>query len=610
MTSDGRKTAVEGKAPSTRSNREGRRGPSRVLVLPQTLTVKHLAELVDQSPIDVIKQLMRNGIMVSMNQVIDHQVATLVTSAYGIRTKVAEPPETTKHLSGAGLKFEEEANLVTRPPVVTILGHVDHGKTSLLDAIREAHVAEREVGGITQHIGAYQIEQGGQKITFLDTPGHEAFTAIRSRGARVTDIAVLVVAADDGIMPQTVEAIDHAKAAEVPIIVAINKIDLPGADPERVKRQLSERDLLVEDWGGDVISVEVSARTGQGIDELLENIIVLAEVSELKANPSKLANGVIIEAKMDRRRGPTTTVLVQGGTLKIGDHIVAGNIWGRVKAIANDQGATIKEVKPGAPAEILGFSSVPEAGELFEAVPNERTARDLATERDRLKSAQQSQARALTLDEVVKQIDAGDVKELNLVLKADVYGSVEAVQQSLEQLTDAEAKVRILHAAVGAITESDILLASASQGIIIGFNVGEEIGVDRVADRMGVEIRHYDIIYKLIEDVEQALHGMLEPTLTDVVLGRAEVREIFPSRRNINIAGCRILDGRITRGASVRILRGAELIGETTITSLRHFRDEVNEITAGMECGIILQGFNDFELGDILEAHRQERSQR
>ena len=610
MTSDGRRTAVEAKTRSTRSGREGRRSPARVLVLPQTMTVKRLAELIDHSPVDVIKQLMRNGIMVSMNQVIDHQMATLVTAAFGIRTKVAAPPEATKLLSSGGGAADEDKDLVARPPVVTILGHVDHGKTSLLDAIRKARVAEGEVGGITQHIGAYQIQVNGQKLTFLDTPGHQAFTSIRSRGARVTDFAVLVVAADDGIMPQTVEAMDHAKAAGVPIIVAINKMDLPGADPERVKRQLSEHNLLVEDWGGDVISVEVSARTGAGLEDLLENILLLAEVSELRANPNKPASGVIIEAKMDRRRGTTTTVLVQAGTLRVGDYMVAGSIWGRVKAITDDQGKVKKEIEPGAPGEILGFSSVPEAGELFAVAPNERTARETATERERLKSVQQSQARALTLDEVVKQIDAGDVKELNLVLKADVYGSFEAVQQSLEQLTDAEAKVRILHAAVGAITESDVLLASASQGIIIGFNVVEELGVDRMAERMGVEIRHYNIIYKLIEEVEQALHGMLEPTYADVVLGRAEVREIFSSRRNVNIAGCRVLDGRITRGSSVRVRRGQETITEGIITSLRHFRDEVNEMNAGTECGILIQGFNEFEIGDIIESHRQERSSR
>ena len=595
-------------------NRGGRRGPSRTLVLPQTLSVKHLSELVDQTPVDVIKQLMRNGIMVSMNQVINHEVAALVTAAYGIRTRVAEPVAEKGALVGAAIRsgngFEEDTALALRPPVVTILGHVDHGKTSLLDSIRNAHVADREVGGITQHIGAYQVDYQDQKITFLDTPGHEAFTSIRSRGARVTDIAVLVVAADDGIMPQTEEAIDHARAAEVPIVVAINKMDLPGADPERVKRQLSQHNLLVEDWGGDIISVPVSARTGEGIDDLLESLLVVAEIAELKANPTSPASGVIIEAKLDRKRGPTATVLVQSGTLGVGDYVVAGTSWGRVKAITNDRGRVVKEVVPGAPAELLGFGSLPEAGDLMAVLPTERMARSIVHDRERLKSTQQSQVRALTLEEVVKQIDAGDIKELNLVLKADVQGSVEAVRQSLERLTDAEARVRILHAGSGNVTESDVLLASASNAIIVGFSVGEEMGVERVADRMGVEIRHYGIIYQLIDDVEQALHGMLEPTFTDVILGQAEVREIFPSRRNVKIAGCRVIEGRIVRGAAIRVMREGKTLEETGINSLRHFRDEVNEITNGMDCGILLTDFNDFELGDILQAHRQERSQR
>ena len=594
----------------TTTTREGRRsGPSRTLVLPQTLTVKHLSELINQTPVEVIKQLMRNGIMVSMNQVIDHEVAALVTAAYGIRTRVAEPVAETGALSG-GNGVEDIANLNPRPPVVTILGHVDHGKTSLLDTIRSAHVADREIGGITQHIGAYQVDYQGNKITFLDTPGHEAFTAIRSRGARVTDIAVLVVAADDGIMPQTEEAIDHARAAEVPIIVAINKMDLPGADPERVKRQLSQRNLLVEDWGGDIISVPVSARTGDGIDDLLANLLVVAEISELKANPTRPASGVIIEAKLDRQRGPTATVLVQSGTLNVGDYVVAGSSWGRVKAITSDRGRIVKEVAPGAPAEVLGFGAVPEAGDLMTVFPTERQARATATDRDRLKSSQQSQNRALTLEEVVKQIDAGDIKELNLVLKADVQGSVEAVRQSLERLTEAEARVRILHAGSGNVTESDVLLASASNAIIVGFAVGNALGVERVAERMGVEIRHYAIIYHMIEDIEQALHGMLEPAYTDVIVGQAEIREIFPGRRAIRIAGCRVLEGRITRGVSIRVLREDSPLHETVIGSLRHFRDEVNEVTTGMDCGIILEGFNDFEIGDILQAHRQERSQR
>jgi len=607
MTSDGRRSAVESRS---QAGREGRRGPSRVLVLPQTLTVKHLSDLVDQSPIDVIKQLMRNGIMVSMNQVINHEVATLVTQAFGIRTRVADDEELGTRLSSEESNGEANGESVTRPPVVTILGHVDHGKTSLLDAIRQAHVAEGEVGGITQHIGAYQIEHQGHKMTFLDTPGHAAFTAIRSRGARVTDIAILVVAADDGLMPQTVEAIDHAKAAKVPVIVAINKMDLPGADPERVKRQLSEQNLLVEDWGGDIISVGVSARTGDGLDELLANIQVLSEISELKASPNKPAAGVIIETKLDRRRGPTTTVLVQGGTLRVGDQVVAGSVWGRVRAISNELGESVKELGPSQPGEVLGFSTLPEAGDLFAVVGTEREARIIAAERERRNSAQQAQGRALTLEQVVKQIDIDDVKELNLVLKADVQGSAEAVRQSLEQLTDDEAKVRILHAGVGAINETDVLLASASSAIIIGFNVGDEPGVERVAERMGVELRHYNIIYRLIEDVELALHGILEPTYNDVVLGRAEVREIFPARRGVQIAGCRVMDGRITRGASVRVMRGTEQLGESTITSLRHFREEVNDANAGTECGILLQGFNEYETGDFIEAHRQERAQR
>ena len=594
--------------------RSGRRGPSRTLILPQTLTVKHLSDLIDQSHVDVIKQLMRNGIMASVNQMIDHEVASLVTAAYGIRTRVAEETSETGALDSTtldrGFAQEDPANLAERPPVVTILGHVDHGKTSLLDSIRNAHVADREIGGITQHIGAYQVEREGKKITFLDTPGHEAFTSIRSRGARVTDIAILVVAADDGIMPQTEEAIDHARAAEVPIVIAINKMDLPGADPERVKRQLSQHNLLVEDWGGDVISVPVSARTGEGIDDLLENIIVLSEISELKANPHRPASGVIIEAKLDRKRGPVATVLIQGGTLNVGDYVVAGTSWGRVKAIADDRGRATGNVVPGAPAEILAFGSVPEAGELMTAMPNERTARALVQERDRARASQQSQVRALTLEEVVKQIDAGDIKELNLVLKADVQGSVEAVRQSLERLTDAEARVRILHAGSGNVTESDVLLASASNAIVVGFSVGEEIGVERMADRMGVEVRHYKIIYQMIDDIGQALHGMLEPTFTDVVLGEAEIREIFPSRRSINIAGCRVVSGRMNRGASIRVLREGELLADTSIASLRHFRDEVNEVTNGMDCGILLDEFNEIEVGDVLQAHRQERAQR
>ena len=593
-----------------RRSSQPRRRQARVLVLPQTLTVQRLSELTDQNPIDVIKQLMRNGIMAAMNQVIDYQMATLVTSAFGISTTMAEDDAADASEDAEQPEEVDQTGLVTRTPVVTILGHVDHGKTALLDSIRDSSVAERELGGITQHIGAYQVEANGQLLTFLDTPGHEAFTAIRARGSKATDIAILVVAADDGIMPQTDEAIDHAKAAGVPIVVAINKMDMPAADPERVKRQLSERDMLVEDWGGEIISVEVSAKTGDGITDLLENIAVVAEIAALKANPDKPASGVIIEAKLDRQRGPTATLLVQDGTLSVGQHVTAGGTWGRVRAMSNDRGEAVKQVLPGTPAEILGFGSLPEAGDLFSVVPNERTARAMATDKENPSSSQQAQARALTLDEVVNRTPEGELKELNLVLKADVQGSVEAVNHSLENLAANNIKVRILHASSGGVTETDVLLASASEAIIIAFNVGTELGAERLARRMGVEIRNYGIIYQLIDDVELALQGLLEPAIVDVVLGRAEIREVFPTRGGVKIAGCRIVEGRMTKGVTVRITRDGKILEESTVTSLRHFRDEINEAALGTECGVVLQGFNDFEEGDVLEAHREERARR
>jgi len=614
MTSNAKPGVAEGG--TQESGRAGRartprRAQTRVLVLPETMSVQRLSELTDQNPIDVIKQLMRNGIMASMNQIIDFQMATLVTTTFGIHTTMAEPePAVTAASAAAGARTaEDEASLTPRQPVVTILGHVDHGKTALLDTIRRTQVAEHEVGGITQHIGAYQAEFNDQRITFLDTPGHAAFTAIRARGAQVTDIAVLVVAADDGIMPQTVEALNHAKAAKIPIIVAINKMDLPGADPERVKRQLSEQDLLVEDWGGDIISSEVSAKTGDGIDALMENILLVAELAELKANPSKPASGTIIEARLDRKRGPTATLLVSEGTLKVGDYVAAGATWGRVRALTDERGQTIKEALPGTPAELLGFNSTPEAGDLLSAAPNERTARFKAEERQKSATSQPGQSRALTLEEVVHQT-AGNVKELNLVLKADVKGSVEAVRGALEVLADGDIKVRVLHSGSGAITESDIMLASASSAIVIGFTIGAETSAERLALRLGVEIRHYNIIYQLIDDIELALHGMLEPVYTDVVFGTAEIREVFSSRRGVQIAGCRVTEGHINRGSDVRVSRNGKIIHEATITTLRHFRDEVTEITAGMDCGVVIQGFNDYEVGDIMEAHRQERGRR
>ena len=614
MTTDAGTAAVDEQARGQRPRRErGERRSgqqSRPLILPSTMTVQYLADVLNQHHIDVIKQLMRNGIMANVNQVIDYQVATLVTTAFGIRTSMAPEPDAAAVRSADSSDGDSEEDLVTRPPVVVVMGHVDHGKTSLLDYIKNSHIADREVGGITQHMGAYQVEAGGSPITFLDTPGHAAFTAIRARGARVTDIAVLVVAADDGIMPQTVEAINHAKAAEVPIVVAINKMDLPGADPERVKRQLSENELLVEDWGGDIISVNVSARTGEGIEDLLENLQLVAEISELKANPDKQASGVIIEAKLDRKRGPIATVLVTDGTLSVGDYIVAGNASGRVRALIDDKGKNIDKATPGAPAEILGFGSLPEAGDRLAVASSDREAKAMLVRRERSSRFTLSQSRALSLEEVVNRVELGDVKELNLVLKADVQGSLEAIRQSLERLVDEDAKVRVLHTGVGAVTESDVLLASASDGVIISFSIGTEPSAERLADRMGVEIRPYNIIYQLIDDIELALHGMLEPVYTEVVVGRAEIREIFGGRRGTQIAGCRVTDGRMVRNGNVRVTREGENIMQTTISSLRHFRDEVNEMNAGTECGIILQGFNDFQTGDILEVFRQERARR
>ncbi len=584
---------------------EPRRASPRALTLPETLTVKELSELLDQTPVDVIKQLMRHGIMVSVNQVIDHQVATVAAAAYGVRTRLAESnAETAAITADATAQIDEQ--LQPRPPIITILGHVDHGKTSLLDYIRESSVVQKEAGGITQHIGAYQVEREGQPITFLDTPGHAAFTAIRSRGARVTDIAVLVVAADDGIMPQTDEAISHARAAEVPIVVAINKMDLPGAQPEVIKRQLSERNLLVEEWGGDIIAVPVSAQTGDGVGDLLENLTVLAEVMELKADPTRPAAGVVVEATLDRRRGPTATVLIQSGTLRVGTQIVVGGAWGRVRAITNERGESMDCITPGSPGVVIGLNATPEAGDILQTVSDERTARQTA-ERHGQRSHTGNLDTVITLDNVVKQIDAGDVKELIVVLKADVQGSVEAIAQSIDKLSEGEVKARIIHSGSGSVSDSDIQLASASDGIVLAFNVGFEIGAERSADRLGVEVRSYQIIYRLLEDIEQALKGMLEPEFHEVVVGRAEVREIFAGRRGVEIAGCRVLDGRIVRQSTVRLMREQNAVIETGINSLRHFRDEVNQATAGTECGIVLDGFNDYREGDVIVAYRMER---
>ena len=592
---------------TTKTTKTKRTGPKEVQ-LPHTLTVKHLADLMRVSPIDVIKQLMRNGVMAAINQVIDFDLAATVTPAFGFRAKPEERAKTPVIAALEDVGSADDANMISRSPVVTILGHVDHGKTTLLDTFRDSRITEGEVGGITQHIGAYQVDYKGQKITFLDTPGHEAFTAIRARGAQVTDIAILVVAADDGVMPQTVEAINHARAAELPIVVAINKIDLPDARPDRVKGQLLEYSLVLEDFGGEIIGVPVSAKNRTGIEDLLESILVLAEISELKANPKRPASGVVIESQLDRNRGPLATLLVQSGTLKVGNSIVAGTAWGRVRAMENDLRKRIKQAGPAVPVEILGFSSVPQAGDRFVVVPNTKTAKALVEENVVKGEEDQNLSRALTLEGVMSQISAGDVKELNLIIKADAQGSVEAVRGSLERLDSPSARVNILHSSPGGVNEGDVLLASASNAIILAFNVGTEPSAESASEREAVEIRSYDIIYQIIEDVEKALKGILEPAYKDVVQGTATVRAIFRAGRAGNVAGVIVNDGRFTRGIAARVLRNGTVVAESSVSSLRRFKDDVNEVTAGFECGIGITGFESFQEGDVLQAHRRERS--
>ncbi len=587
--------------------REGRKAVAKQLVLPQILSVKRLSELLNVSVIEVIKQLMRNGVMVSLNQVIDFDVAAPIVAAYGMRPKLEQQVTPGGIAPLVAEEEEDPSKLVPRPPVVTILGHVDHGKTTLLDTIRKSHVADSEVGSITQRIGAYQVSYKEQTITFLDTPGHAAFTAIRARGAQLTDIAVMVIAADDGIMAQTVEAIDHARAAGVPIVVAINKIDTPGADPEVVKRQLTEHSLLVEEWGGDIIAVPVSAKLEEGIDSLLENLLVVAEISELKANPERPGVGVVVEAKLDRNRGALATVLVQNGTLRVGDQVVAGATWGRVKALVNEVGRRVKEAGPSVPVEVMGFNSLPEAGDRFFVTADDKTARNLAEERLKENERERSRDRALTLEEIYTGITSGESQELNLVLKADVQGSLEAIHSALEGVSGDKARVKILHGGSGTITESDVLLASASKAIILGFNTAAEPGAERLAGREGVEIRHYDIIYRLIEDVEKALKGILKPTQRETVLGKADVRVVFSVGKGDNVAGCLVTEGNITRSALVRIKRNGQVVHDGRISSLRHFKQDVNEMAAGFECGVGVEDFSDFQEGDVVEAYRVER---
>jgi translation initiation factor IF-2 len=588
----------------------------QVVEIPDFLTVRRLAELMNVSPIDVIKELMKAGVMANINQQIDFETAAIVAEEMGFDPK-EETPDVVEETEGMPTALwdrlyanEDPARLKIRPPVVTVLGHVDHGKTSLLDAIRETDVQAGEAGGITQHIGAHQIEHDGRSITFLDTPGHEAFTAMRARGAHTTDIAVLVVAADDGVMPQTVEAINHARAARVPIIVAINKIDKPVAQPEVVKQQLSEMGLVPDDWGGTTLCIPVSAKQKIGLEDLLEGILLVADSTEIKANPDRSAVGTVLEGQLERTRGATATVLVQNGTLRVGDTVVAGLSHGRVRQMLDEVGRPTREARPSTPVLILGLSGVPKAGEMFKVVPDERTARAIVARRkEDLAAKVAAPVRAFTLDDFSLRIQAGQIKELNLIVKTDVQGSIEPIVNSLEKLGDEELKVNVIHAAAGNISESDINLAIASHAIVVGFQVYPDPAARRLAENEGVDIRTYDIIYKLIDEVAKALKGLLEPTYIDVTVGEAEVRATFRIPRVGTVAGCYVRQGEARRNARARVLRGEEELYDGHVGSLKRFEKDVREVRTGFECGVGLEGFHDFVIGDVIEFYVKEREE-
>ncbi|MGE5629412.1 MAG: translation initiation factor IF-2 [Solirubrobacterales bacterium] len=572
------------------------------LEIEDTITVKELAERLGKSSTEVIKQLIFLGVMAAINQEIDFNTAEKLCEKFDIKAvkKVV-------NLDAEAVESEEEEdtseNYEKRPPVVTVMGHVDHGKTSLLDAIRKAKVTSTEAGGITQHIGAYTVTIKGEKITFLDTPGHEAFTSMRARGAQITDVVILVVAADDGIMPQTEEAINHCKAANVPIVVAINKMDRPGANPDRVKQQLTEYGLVSEDWGGDTICVPVSAHTHEGIDSLLEMVLLTAEMLELKANPKRNAKGTVVEAKLDKGRGPVATLLVQNGTLNVGDSIIVGSTYGRIRAMFDDKGKKIKTAGPSIPVEILGLSEVPSAGDRFHEVKNEKTARDMAEKRKQKERADNFQTtHKVSLEDLYNQIKEGKVKELSIIIKADVQGSIEALKQSLQKLSNDEIKVRVIHGAVGAITETDVTLATASNAIIIGFNVRPDNNALAAADKEAVDIKTYRVIYNAIDDVKAAMVGMLEPDYKEVVLGKAEIRQTYKISNVGTIAGCYVLDGKLTRNSKIRVIRDGIVVFESELASLKRFKDDAKEVAAGYECGLSVEKFNDIKEGDIIEA--------
>src|SRR5438477_1281760 len=584
---------------------------STVVSLPKTIVVGDLARALDVSVVDVIRGLVNLGTMASINQSVDFETATLVANELGFETRAEEeaaPPteeETTPEpISTKQILWEDvdPAKLKERPPVITVLGHVDHGKTSLLDAIRATNVTAREAGGITQHIGAYQIEHNGRKVTFLDTPGHEAFTAVRARGAQVTDVAVLVVAADDGVQPQTIEAISHIKAAQVPIVVALNKIDRPDSNTDQVKAQLAADGVTIEEYGGDTPLVPVSAKTKQGIEDLVETVVLVADVGELQADPDRPAIGRVIEAHLDKGRGPVATVLVQTGTLERGDLVVTGTTFGKVRAMVDDKGKNVGRAEPSRPVEILGLPEVPEAGDVMRAVPDEKAARALVARNARERAAGMAAERPATLDEMFAQVKEGRAKELKIVLKADVQGSLEAIKSALAKIPQDEVTLAVIHDAVGDITESDLTLAAASGAVVVGFNTKMEAPARRVADSTKVDVRQYKVIYELLEDVQKALTGMLEPEMVESTLGHAEVLQLFTAGKT-TIAGCLVADGVIRRGAEARVLRGGQAVYDGKVGTLRRMKDDVREVTVGLECGIVLENFNDEQVGDVVECY-------
>jgi translation initiation factor IF-2 len=577
----------------------------------ETITVKDLSERIGKPAAEIIKKLFLLGVMATINQELDFDTAQLVCSEFGVEFELKIEKTYEETMLEVQEKQDDEGDLLPRPPVVTIMGHVDHGKTSLLDKIRLTNVTEGEAGGITQHIGAYTVEIHGQQITFLDTPGHEAFTAMRARGAQVTDIVILVVAADDGIMPQTIEAINHSKAAGVPIIVAINKMDRESANPERVKQELTEYSLVAEDWGGDTICVPVSAVSGQGIEQLLEMILLTSEMKELKANPNRPARGTIVEARLDRGRGPVATVLIQSGTIHVGDTIVAGTAYGRVRAMLNDKGEPVPSAGPSIPVELIGFSDVPEAGDTLNVADDDRLSRQVAEERrDRIKAQQLKAMSKATLEDLFNQIAQGQVKDLNIIVKADVQGSVEAVRQALEKLSNEEVRVKVIHGGVGAINESDIMLAAVSGAIVVGFNVRPEAKAKENAEREKIDLRLYRIIYDAIDEIKAAMLGMLTPKFKETVLGHAQVRQVFRVTGAGTIAGSYITDGLVRRNGQVRLLRDNIVVFEGRLSSLKRFKDDAREVATGYECGIGLENYNDIKENDVIECFVMDEIER